>query len=453
MSVIQVIAIFDVGKTNKKLFLLDEHYKIVYEKTARFTETVDEDNDPCENLESLRLSVFNSLNEIFALKKFDIKAINFSTYGASLVYVDERGEAIAPLYNYLKDYPEILKSQLYQAYGGEQQFSRETASPALGSLNAGLQFYRIKKEQPELFARIKYALHLPQYLSSLVTGSFYTDITSIGCHTALWDFERQDYHCWVSEEGIEVKFPPLLSSGTVLLRTGFGSRYVVGVGLHDSSAALIPYQLSFADPFVLLSTGTWCISMNPSNQSPLTLDELKSDCLCYLQMNGNPVKSSRLFLGPVYEQEVKRIAEYFGTDVNKYRSVAFDVELFVRFFESASEEGSTAFSSLPLSAFEDDTCAYYHLMMDLVQRQKLSTCLILEGSSVKRIFVTGGFSKNPLFMSMLAQVFPEKEVFAAAMPQATAVGAAMAIHKSWNSLPMPNDVIQLKYYAAIRQEH
>jgi hypothetical protein len=36
MSAIPVIAVFDVGKTNKKLFLFDENYKIVFERTARF---------------------------------------------------------------------------------------------------------------------------------------------------------------------------------------------------------------------------------------------------------------------------------------------------------------------------------------------------------------------------------------------------------------------------------
>ena len=94
---IPVIAIFDVGKTNKKLFLFNEQYKIVFERSARFTETVDEDGDPCENLESLRLSVFDSLHEVFRRPEFEVKAINFAAYGASLVYVDEDGKPLAPL--------------------------------------------------------------------------------------------------------------------------------------------------------------------------------------------------------------------------------------------------------------------------------------------------------------------------------------------------------------------
>src|SRR5690606_40522263 len=70
---------------------------LVYEKSARFLETLDEDGDPCENLESLRLSVFDSLHEIFRREEFDVRAINFTSYGASFVYIDEDGRPLAPL--------------------------------------------------------------------------------------------------------------------------------------------------------------------------------------------------------------------------------------------------------------------------------------------------------------------------------------------------------------------
>lgn len=128
-----VIAVFDVGKTNKKLFLFDEHYKIVFERSARFLETVDEDGFPCENLESLRLSIFDSLHEVFRKQEFEIKAINFSTYGASLVYIDENGRPLTPLYNYLKPYPRELQDKVYSRYGGEDIFASQTASPVLGA--------------------------------------------------------------------------------------------------------------------------------------------------------------------------------------------------------------------------------------------------------------------------------------------------------------------------------
>jgi len=450
-----VAAIFDVGKTNKKLFLFDEDYRIVFEKSARFIETVDEDNEPCENLESLRLSVFESLQEVYKQGEFEIKAVNFSAYGASFVYIDSQGRPLTPLYNYLKAYPEELKNQFYNTYGGEDEFSKETASPVLGSLNSGMQLYRLKYEKPEIFKQVKYALHLPQYLSFLITGKAYSDITSIGCHTNLWNFEKNEYHRWVKEEGILDILAPLIPSDTVIPAAVSGENVAAGIGLHDSSAALIPYLVNFHEPFVLISTGTWCISLNPFNTTPLTEEELKQDCLCYMQYKGSPIKASRLFAGFEHEQQVKRIASYFNQNTAKYRNTKFNAVIIEKLQQKHGYDKDPMlgeFSKRDLAAFSSDEEAYHQLILDLVNQQYISTKLVLEGTNVKRIFVDGGFSKNSIYMNMLALLFPDMEIFSASMAQATAIGTALAIHQHWNSKPMPNDIIELKYYAAAHKE-
>lgn len=455
-----VIAIFDVGKTNKKLFLFDEQYRIVMERTARFTETTDEDGDPCENLDSLRLSIYDSLREIGNLPGFAIKAINFSSYGASFVYIDETGRPLTPLYNYLKAYPPALHQQFYAAYGGETLLSQQTASPVLGSLNAGMQLYRLKMEQPAIFEQLKFALHLPQYLSYLVTGVPVSDLTSIGCHTALWDFQRQQYHHWTEQEGLTAKLAPILKADQVFPAAFPRNDWQVGIGLHDSSAALIPYLVSFQEPFVLISTGTWCISMNPFNDTPLTATELQQDCLCYLTYKGLPVKASRLFAGHEHEQQVKRIAAYFHTEPARYRAMAYDPrimqplkqEMILPVNSAATGKQPTevsAFEQRDLAGFVSDVEAYHQLMLDIVSQQYHSTQLVLKGSPVKRLFVDGGFSKNALYMHLLASFFPGLEIFAAGMAQATALGAALSIHASWNSQPYPGDLIALKHYVSL----
>lgn len=450
MTAIPVIAIFDVGKTNKKLFLFDETYKIVYEKSARFIETVDEDEFPCENIESLRLSVFDSLSEVFRLKQFDVKAVNFSAYGASLVYVDAVGNPLCPLYNYLKPYPENISREFYLKYGGQEQFSIKTASPVLGSLNSGLQFYRLKKEQPEIFNQIKFGLHLPQYLSFLLSGKPYSDITSVGCHTGMWDFENKRYHEWIQNEGLALKLAPLIPANKVMPTLFPGNSYKVGIGLHDSSAALIPYLVNFTEPFILISTGTWCISLNPFNHQPLNADELKEDCLCYLQYEGTPVKASRVFSGFEHEKEVQRIAMHFNTDIIKYRNIPFEADLVssmrLKELHIASPRKQSAFGSRNLDDYKNDTEAYHQLVSDLVDLQVSSTNLILSGTNTKRIFVDGGFSKNKVYMNLIAMSFPKMEVFAASMAQSTALGAAIALHKSWNRKPLPSNLIELNYY-------
>jgi sugar (pentulose or hexulose) kinase len=451
MSPQSVIAIFDIGKTNKKLFLFDEQYRIVFERSARFTETIDEDGFPCENLESLCRSVFDSLKEIFSLKQFIIKAVNFSTYGASLVYLDKNGEPLTPIYNYLKPYPEKLSERFYTAYGGKEQFSLQTASPVLGSLNSGLQLYRLKYDQEETFKKLRFALHLPQYLSFLLTGRYCSDLTSIGCHTGLWDFEKNTYHQWVQQEKLSVYLAPVENSHKIFPSILQEYPCRVGIGLHDSSAALIPYLTSFNIPFVLISTGTWNISLNPFNKTPLTSEELRRDCLCYLQYQGEPVKASRLHAGPEHEQQAKRIAEHFSQDVIKYRDMAFHPEIIKALKLSAPPDlppdDGFSFPKRDLSKFKTDVEAYHQLMADIVDRQFFSTMLVLKGSAVKRIFVDGGFSRNRIFMNLLANAFPGLEVFAASMAQATALGAAMAIHSAWNPRPIPNDLIELVHYS------
>src|ERR1700709_1307228 len=130
MSRIPVIAILDIGKTNKKLFLFDIYYNIVWQESVCLEETKDEDDDACEDIRALNAWIFRSLANVLKEKQFEIRAINFSAYGASLVHIGMNG-VVAPLYNYLKTYPEKLKKKFYDSYGGQTTFAMISASPVL----------------------------------------------------------------------------------------------------------------------------------------------------------------------------------------------------------------------------------------------------------------------------------------------------------------------------------
>ncbi len=454
MISLPVIAIFDIGKTNKKFFLLDTGYNIVMERSISFPEIVDEDGDACEDINRLTKWILKTFASALKDKKFNVKAVNFSAYGASLVYVDNKRRVIAPLYNYLKKYPGKLQSDFYKKYGGKEKLSRETASPVLGSLNSGLQLYRIMSEKPALFKKIKYALHLPQYISYLITGKVVSDITSIGCHTLLWDFEKNNYHTWVKNEGIEEKLAPIAASNKVFDIKFHNKKLKAGCGLHDSSAALIPYLIFFKEPFILISTGTWCISLNPFNKTPLTNEELKKDCLCYLKYNGEPVKASRIFAGYEHEKQVKRLAKHFQKSFNYYKNIHYNSTIIQRLkdsgilkdkFEQKNNFNQSIFKNRGLKRFKNYEEVYYCLLHDIMQQQFISTQLVIQDSNVKRIFVDGGFSTNSIYMHLLALAFPQLEVYAASVAQATATGAALAIHGSWNQMPVPSDMVKLTY--------
>lgn len=454
MSVLPVIAVFDIGRTNKKCFLFDEQYHIVWEQSVELAETVDEDGFPCEDVHTLTTWVKQTMKEVLELKGFSVKAVNFSAHGASFVYINEQGQPVGQLYNYLKPYPVALQKKFYTTYGGEQAFSLATASPVLGSLNSGLQVYRLQKEKPELYAQVHYALHLPQYISYLLTGKACAEITSIGCHTGLWHFSQRQYHEWVYEEALDEKFPSVLRSDAVLETAGPVGKIKAGVGLHDSSAALVPYLASFTEPFVLISTGTWCIGLNPFNTEPLTAAELEQDCLSYLSYQRQTVKASRLFAGQEHALQIKRLAEHFAVAEDYYRQVGYDASLQEKVFSASKKEpvftGShpSAFGERDLKGFANYAEAYHQLISDIMQQQQLAISLILSSHPPTRIFVDGGFARNSVFMHMLAASFPAMKVYAAAVSQASALGAALVLHAAWNTQPLRRDLVALTAYSS-----
>ena len=61
------------------------------------------------------------------------------------------------------------------------------------------------------------------------------------------------------------------------------------------------------------------------------------------------------------------------------------------------------------------------------------------------------FGKNAIYMNLLAIYMPNIEIYASSISQATALGTALAINEAWNSNPVPNDIIQFKYYSSIQQ--
>ena len=455
----QVIAVYDIGKTNKKLFLFDEDYKVVYEQTECFEEVLDEDGDACEDLLRLQDFVVASLKKVFEMDAFEVKGVNFSAYGASMVHLDEKGAPLTPLYNYLKKYPEDLQRGFYDQYGGTHLFSVVTASPAMGFLNSGMQLYWLKHARPWLFEKIYCSLHLPQYLGYLVSKKMYSELTSIGCHTNLWDFTKSKYHEWVTEEGVLQKLAPVVPSTFVVEASVHNRRCNAGVGLHDSSAALIPYLATFPEPFVLISTGTWCISLNPFNASALTYRMLQSDCLCYLSYEGKPVMASRLFAGNEHGQQVKRLAAHFKKPAGHYKTVKMDASLLREQFDGiqhSTQKGpvvslqKSLFGNRDLCLFSSFEEGYHQLMHDIMVQQVASTNLVLEGAPVGKIFVDGGFAQNEIYMKLLAAAYPNMEVYAASMAQASAVGAALAIHRSWNRKNLPEDVMELTSFAATK---
>jgi sugar (pentulose or hexulose) kinase len=431
----KIIAIFDIGKTNKKLLLFDYGLNCLEETERKFDAVKDDDDFECDDIVKIEQWIKDSIVKIIRSDKYDLTAVNFATYGATVAYLGEEGERLTPVYNYLKPVAEKIPERIYKRYGGQDEFCRRTASPALGMLNSGMQVYWLKSIKPEIFRKVRHILHFPQYLSYLLTGKVYSEHTSIGCHTALWDFDKMEYHPWVNNEGFNL--PPPSPVDTMNEVTLEGKKFMAGIGIHDSSSSLAPYFGSSNGKFILVSTGTWCINMNPFNDEKLTSEQLDRDCLCYMSINRQPVKSSRLFLGHMHETGIKMLADHFKVPSEAYKGLKPDIGIEDGLKEKFGsdkiffnpEAGSREFNdNIDLFEFTTFNEGYRKLMNELgeltVEAIKL---VIAENDDTENLYITGGFSGNELFTDYLSKAFPSKNTYTSVLKNATALGAALVV--------------------------
>jgi sugar (pentulose or hexulose) kinase len=436
----EIIAIFDIGKTNKKLLLFNTDLELVSEAEEKFPLIKDEDGFDCDNIDLIEKWIKKSIYNLVSSEEYNLTGLNFTTYGATLVYLDGQGNRLTPVYNYLKPVNENIPGELYEKYGGKEEFCRKTASPALGMLNSGIQALWLKKTRPEIFSKVRHILHFPQYLSYLVTGEICSEHTSIGCHTALWDFDKGEYHQWVRDESLPLPEPVPVTKLCEINNNG--RKIKVGTGVHDSSASLAPYFSGSSGKFILISTGTWCINMNPFNSDKLTQEELSRDCLCYMSINREPVKSSRLFLGHMHDEAIKHMSFYFKIHENSFRLVKPDTRLMNKLMTKFEDErvfivyenGMPVLKEDPdLFVFDNFIEGYHLLLVELADLAVESIYLIIsETDTIQNIYITGGFSKNPLFLKLVASSFPDKNIYTSEISNATALGAASVMVNAMN---------------------
>ncbi len=458
MTKSEVIVVFDIGKTNKKLLLFNNNFEVVYQHEEKFPTVYDEDGFECDDIELIEDWIIAASGKINKASKFDVVGVNFSTYGASLVFLDKAGKRITPVYNYLKEIPSEIQDNLFKENEGVTEFCRKTASPALGLLlNSGIQILWLKNSKSEFFTKVKHILHFPQYLSYLFTKQIVSEPTSVGCHTFLWDFDNNRYHEWLTHENI--KLPELFPNNMTFPVEFDGTHISCGIGIHDSSASLMPYLTNDSDKFMLISTGTWCVNMNPFNHSNLTAEQLNSDCLSYISVDQKPVKSSRLFLGHIHDVNANRIAAYFDEDKKSYKKVEINELLIKEYIKTGNADKVFFKKGLPeyykdetvdLGQFDGFGQAYHRFMFDLTLFAKNSINLVLTEDIIK-FYVSGGFARNELFVKLLATFYPDITILTSELDNSSALGAALVIKDVFSSGSKGKNLnLGLRQYSAIK---
>ena len=422
--------VFDVGKTNQKYFVFDAKNKILVREIVSLSKIEDEDGHSAENIDAIVSWMKESLDTLLASNIFVIHKVNFSAFGATLIHLDEKGEVVAPVYDYHKPVEANTFEPFYRDYGPESVFASHTGSKNLDLLNSGKQLYWLKYKRPAIFEKIRYSLHLPQYLSYVFTGKMYSEYTSIGCHTDLWDYEKKEYHNWVKAEGIDRFFPPIVETKKTVIKSFGGRKISFGIGIHDSSSALLTYLLRGKESFILLSTGTWCINFNPfSSDSLFDQNQINAGATAYMKIDGSPVKSSRLFLGEEHRLKVQKLIEHFSKPKFYHHGLELEKQLMEEVLKKSKKHFHWKYLDNKHAPPKDDLgfpnfeAAYYQLIRELMDLLTSKIDIICE-TLPKRIYIDGGFTDNKIFLAFLRRQFPQQKIKAKPASFACALGAS-----------------------------
>lgn len=420
MTDIRHVAVIDIGKTNAKVALVDlaTLSEIALRRMANAPAT--DGPYPHHDVERLWAFILDSLIGINREQRID--AISITTHGATGVLVDASGKLALPVLDYEFDGPDSIAAE----YDAIRPPFDQTGTPRLPlGLNLGAQFFWQQRRFPMEFARATAMLMYPQYWALRLTGVAANEVTSLGCHTDLWNPWKADFSSLVDK----MDWRRLMASvrpardrlGAILpalaAQTGLNPQTPVFSGLHDSNASLLPHLLSDMPPFSVVSTGTWVVSMAVGG-SKVTLDPAR-DTLVNVNALRDPVPSARFMGGREFSVLTQGQSEDWNED--DVAAVLARKALLL----PSTQQGSGPFPHHAAAWLNADgitagqrfaTISFYLALMT-------STCLDLIGGDGPTI-VEGPFARNRLFVSMLAAA-TGRAVIASEAATGTSIGAAL----------------------------
>ncbi|MBW0365803.1 FGGY-family carbohydrate kinase [Ensifer adhaerens] len=298
----RVVGVIDIGKTNAKVAAvdLDRFEEIAVRKTANAVLT--DGPYPHFDVERLWAFLLESLASLHAEHVFE--AISITTHGATAVVLDASGNLALPVLDYEHAGPDSLAAE----YDNVRPPFSETGSARLPmGLNVGAQLYWQQKTFPDDFARVASVLTYAQYWTYRLTGTLCNELTSLGCHTDLWNPRAGTFSSLVESQGWTPLFAPVLKASDIAgtlppelcSATGIASGTPVYCGIHDSNASLLPHLLTRTSPFSVISTGTWVVMLAVGAEAKV-LDEHR-DTLINVNALGDPVPSARFMGGRAFQ--------------------------------------------------------------------------------------------------------------------------------------------------------
>ncbi|TGP22211.1 MULTISPECIES: FGGY-family carbohydrate kinase [unclassified Mesorhizobium] len=415
-----IVAVTDIGKTNAKVALVDlaAMQEVALRRTANAV--VADGPYPHHDVERLWTFILDSLAELNRERAID--AVSITTHGATAVLVYAEGGLALPVIDY--EFAGI--DELAQDYDAARPPFAETGTPRLpAGLNIGAQLFFQQKRFPAEFVKADAILMYAQYWALRLTGIAANEVTSLGCHTDLWNPWKSDYSTLVDEMGWRRLMAPVRPAkdrlGPILPAlarlTGLDPQTPVFCGLHDSNASLLPHLLSDAPPLSVVSTGTWVVSMAVGGQK-VALDPGR-DTLVNVNALGDPVPSARFMGGREFSLLTDGQPQDWSED-----DVAVVLAQKASLLPS-TQQGSGPFphrdaqwvNADDLSSGQRFAAISFYLAL------MTATCLDLIGGDGPTT-VEGPFAQNRLFIRMLAAA-TGRPVVASETSTGTSIGAAL----------------------------
>lgn len=399
MSQNSVISVIDIGKTNAKVALVDEKLLTEVAVVTQPNQVLPSPPYPHFDVDNIYLFIISSLSKYAT--EFDIKAISVTTHGACCALIGDDGELVTPVMDYEFEGLESTRA----SYDKVRPKFSETGSPKLPvGLNLGAQIFWIFDNFSEIKAQTKHIVTYAQYWSFKLTGILKNELTSLGCHTDLWDPYNAKYSSMVHELGWLDKMAPVAKAneqlGMILpqvsLQTGLKPNVPVYCGIHDSNASLLPHLITENAPFSVVSTGTWVIAMAIGG-AQIELDP-KRDTLINVNGFGEPVPSARFMGGREFEILMANRSDKFDPS-----DVEFILQNEVMLMPSIMQNSGPFHGLHHRWTFEPSTLTdgQYFTAVSFYLALMTAFCLSLIGAKGKKI-VEGPFSKNTLYCDMLA---------------------------------------------------
>nr|WP_306267178.1 FGGY-family carbohydrate kinase [Pararhizobium sp. IMCC3301] len=427
MSAARHIAVVDIGKTNAKLAIVDPQN---WQETAVRTmanRVLPGPPYPHFDVETIWGFLLDALCELNRL--YPVAGISITAHGASGVLLDGNGDLAMPVLDYEFDGPD----KMADAYDTVRPDFAETGSPRLPmGLNLGAQFFWQMQSFPQQGAKVRHMLTYPQYWAFRLSGMMANEVTSLGCHTDLWNPWEGSFSAMVSAQGWTKLMAPVRKADDILgsvrpeiaQATGLATDVKVTCGIHDSNASLFPHLVRRQTPLSAVSTGTWVICMAVGGK-PVDPDPAR-DTLVNVNAFGDPVPSARFMGGREFDLLMEgRKAEATAADIAQVLDNSImllpSVENRSGPFQGRDASWTVEPQTLSDGAFYATVSFYLALMTN--------TCLNLCGADGP-IIVEGPFSQNDAYLTMLAGAASRPVIRSNSSATGTSIGAAMLAGKN-----------------------